>query len=97
MKFPQSAYDSISPLYELRDDGLLYSRATGEQRPKLYSGLPVPFKKGDITECVDGTWQFPLGNKYVVDLIEGDVVYVHEVGEKVCKAICWERLDLVAK
>lgn len=92
-KYSASAYAQIDPAYELMDNGMVRHRASLMVRPKIYSGLPVPFVKDDEVKVVDGTSQFPVGTVYRIHAIEGDVVYVHELGRTTAHPICWERLD----
>ena len=88
-KFPDSAYALVDPAYELLDNGLLRNRATGVVRPKMYSGLPIPFKVGDTVKVVDGSHQHPLGKVGKITHIYEDIVYLEGI------ACCWERLDPV--
>lgn len=87
MKFPQSAYDSIDPAYELMDDGHVRHRITKVIRPHYYSDLPIPFKVGQKVKVVDGNHEFPVSTIHTVSHIQGGIVYLGG------KPVCWERLD----
>lgn len=87
-KYPDIAYALIDPAYELLDDGTTRHRTTGVIRPKLYSGLPIPFKVGDQVKVVEASWQFPLGTIGRITHIDQGITYFNGT------PCCWERFDL---
>ncbi|WP_407305419.1 hypothetical protein [Acinetobacter sp.] len=86
-KFPDFAYERIDPAYELLDDGMIRHRETWLIRPKMYSGLPIPFRVGQKVKVVDGNHQFPVGTIAVISHIDQGIVYIDGA------PLCWERLD----